>query len=413
MIHTMDIYYPVPYEKLFEHIVDCVGFTDEELDKLNKHIVKRKKDGSTMYLAISPAAIVDNMRNDYPGFIEFRLFRMWNSWGREIHRLVLRIEPQEILEQKRTVNLFDCSEESKRRLSDLFYDIMFNIFGDVEPNMLELSKWYTSRVDYTLNIHLLNQRNVQTLVHITKNTMQGYRYEVKRTKKEDDSQSTAQANSSMKMLLYDKVRELQDIDDSVDLSSVIAAANGICRVEVQCKSPKVRSMLKSKNKYSPCDRHVLFAMDPKIAIFNIWSYYKELVGFGDFYCLQDAVRKINASSYKPKMKEKLINFIRLGSQVNDRRQLKKAFCTGQDLKSYPGIYVQGSSATYSKYINLLYKLNIHPIPISNKLLNEINTRHFINPLKPINFNANDIITNELPIVPEEQYSKVRYTQQTG
>ena len=407
MIHTMDIYYPLD-SYIVDDIIQRIGFNKNELDNLDKCIQVKNTKGNTKTIPVSKSAY-KYTRQEFPGIKAIMLYRVLDmEYGCFSYRLKLNIEPQEILEQRRTVNLFNCSPEDNERLSDIFYDMMSCTFGDIDSDLLDFSQWYASRVDYAINLDLLNHRNVETFVRITKYTTQGARYDVKTNSLEDDTQSTAQANKSTKLHLYDKERELDNIDAKVELT---AKAAGIVRLEVQCKSSKIKSMCRSQIKERPHDRHALEYMNPKLAVYNIWNYYYTLVGFGDFHHLQRATRKIEKyKKYTPKMKSKLINFIRLASQVENRQELKIAARNGQRLKHYGNQYVRFSESTCYQYKNkLLADLNVHAVPIRHSLYKKIQTRFFINPLKPINFKTEDIDLNNLPIVPAEQYSSIKYT----
>ena len=405
MIHTMDIYYPVD-SSLLDDIIQCVGFNDDDLACLDEFIQVKNAKGTTKPIPVSKSAY-KYIRRSFPGIKAIMLYRILDiKTSCFSYRVKLNIEPQEILEQRRTVNLFSCNLEDKERLSDIFYDMMSCIFGDIDNDLLDFSQWYASRVDYAINLNLLNHRNVETFIRLTKYTTQGARYDVKTNSLEDDTQSTAQANKSTKLHLYDKERELDGIDAKIELT---AAAAGIVRLEVQCKSSKIKSMCRSQIKERPHDRHALEYMNPKLAVYNIWNYYSTLVGFGDFYHLQKATRKIENYDYKPKMKINLINYIRLASQVKTRQELKIAALNGRRLKHYGNQYLHFSNSTCYQYKNkLLHDLNIHVMPIRNSLYKKILTRYFINPLKPINFKTEDINLDDLPIVPSERYNSIKY-----
>lgn len=186
MIHTMDIYYPIASSQV-EDIIQCVGFSEDALANLEEFVHKENSKGIIHSIPVSKPAY-KSVRNDFPGITAIMLYRYLDTeTGCYFYRLKLRIEPQEILEQRRTVNLFNCSTESKERLSDLFYDIMSCIFEDIDSNLLEFSEWYASRIDYAINLNLLDKRNVETFVRITKYTTQGARFDVKTNYLEDDT----------------------------------------------------------------------------------------------------------------------------------------------------------------------------------------------------------------------------------
>lgn len=165
-------------------------------------------------------------------------------------------------------------------------------------------------------------------------------------------------NSSVHINCYSKYMKYEDQSRrNVErgrppiLEETMEAARDIIRFEVQCKSRKVyvlsREVIKSKgdppNKYEHLLTH-------DVCIDMISSYYKKIIGRGDWYTLQEAIRKIQLQHFNSQKKERLIKALKRVSDYHSVAKAKAAY-HGSDLDAF------------KRTLNDLSSLRINPVTI--------------------------------------------------
>lgn len=147
-------------------------------------------------------------------------------------------------------------------------------------------------------------------------------------------------NGSVCINCYSKYIELQDRRKKNGFDSVspatMDAARDIIRFEIQCKRRKIYALSHRNNGNEitlPNQYQKLFTH--KYCTDIIYNYYKKVIGMGDWYTLQEAIRMVKSHGFNSQRENRLIEALQL---VNERRSVPKAklACQGHDLMVFKG-----------------------------------------------------------------------------
>lgn len=129
------------------------------------------------------------------------------------------------------------------------------------------------------------------------------------------------------------------------------AARDIIRLEVQCMYRKTYALSRKISGVKDNSiNHYKELLNPVTCIDVIDTYYKKIIGRGDWYTLQEATRKIQFHHFNRQKEERLIKALKL---VNDCRSVAKAKAAyqGSDLDAF------------KRTLNDLSSLRINPVTI--------------------------------------------------
>ena len=391
IVHTAEIGYITQDRQLIEDIFNAFAFTEEEQENLNEQLIIYTDDGQQIPCSCSKAAYKE-VGDIIPGI---KAISVRNLYVPSSFKIIVRIEPNLLITGRRSIALFHCTDENKETLIDTFFLNMGDAIGYEYYDFLDLNNWLTERIDYTYNIHLGSKEAVKTFEDITKRTRKNsYNSKNLYLKEESpDNQSTASANKSSKTILYDKQEQIIDKYEGMpaeERKELIKEAEGIARFEVQCDKAKVFSIMSSTIDAKPQSRSFIDFLSESLSTYLLTQKYAELIGWGDFYSLEAAIKKIEESSLKPKMKEKLINFMRLADQSENIATLRENFIKGTVLEEYKdkngsSITMYGSPSKYLNWTKKLISVGINAMPIARAR----NIEYFRNPVNPSDFNTTE------------------------
>jgi hypothetical protein len=191
---------------------------------------------------------------------------------------------------------YNITEKDKSIIENNFNDIMFDLVGD---DSLDLKYWWSSRIDYCINIKTPFVDQYITLLQ-SGLIPQYFNLQYNENRhKAHRSGSYYISNDSLTVNFYNKEKERADKNAP---QSEIDLAKDILRLEIQYKSRKLRTI---KNKYQVKTRSILDFMISDIAQEEINSYIKKIVGTGRFYNLDQSYKIINKSHLQRRSKESL------------------------------------------------------------------------------------------------------------
>lgn len=223
------------------------------------------------------------------------------------------------------------------------------------------------RVDYCLNFYLdelipgCNPNLIMNLIKrgdIPHNYEEWGEYDNVSHRKKSSPNSFYLISKSVNINCYNKYMQLlerskENANNGYPPISqaVLGAAQGIIRFEVQCKHHKMNpssnsvkgSENDSYNKYKDL-------LSYETCIDTIIYYYRKIIKYGDWYTLQDAVRKIMSQHYNRQKEKRLIDVLGLVNQRRSFNDAKTAY-TGEKLKAF------------KRTIKDLISLNINPVTI--------------------------------------------------
>lgn len=349
-VHTFDIVITTPYYDDVEVLFNNFNFPKVQ----RKRIKEMAKDGEDL-LARSKSAFM-RLGENYPGIKYMSVFQ---SYADNNYYIKMEIEPEELLLGRPTVSLFLPGVYRNSILTKKFRNLMSTILEGELSYMCTLANWNCRRIDYTMNIQMKSQEDVELFEQITKKVNVPAR-----TKhlyiQEKTEQSTAYANKSWKIINYNKKREIEEAFQGYpDIDKLVEEAEGISRFEVQCYNAKVKGL---KRKYSLSSRSIMNYLDWKMLYDIIRDRYEAVVGYGDFYSRKSAKRKITASNLSENKKDKAYRFLRLASQCENLTEVKEKFLAGAYVREgNQRVLVKGGDTAYQSIMEMLTELNINPI----------------------------------------------------
>lgn len=282
-----------------------------------------------------------------PGIMEVSISYI----GSDFYRLYLRVEPQSLILGRRTIEVFDCTAESIKKLrTDLPRAIK-----DISTLLPNVERWNVSRIDYTMNLITNYEKQC---VELAKKGRDPYRY------KDIINQPGSSYRKSKSVILnfYDK---LDHIEKKVDWTSSYAClldeAMNIFRIEVQCLDKnKLKHIRKKFN--LPSKANIYDYVNPDIARYLIFYYYNIVIGTGDYYSMKEAVKKVQETKWSSRKKENLKRWLQLIAQARSISRAREQFIEGTVLKNTQ-ILVKGTNNTFTNYINACKEININPVTI--------------------------------------------------
>ena len=268
--------------------------------------------------------------------------------------------PHKIIYPHDNVTLYTPDEQ------DLFINGINAIMDEMNLPHIESKLWQTKRIDYTVNIPCAYTRLYLDLM----NRSRSMNYQ---DRKVFDGNSCYLQSKSINVNIYSKQNQLekktdrQKIDRNITQDDIVNATD-ILRVEVQCKSEKVKTLQK---KHGWKDRNVMHYLDPQIAIevlkgcakqFYIGDYWSADKGKGyNVFSKVDEASGIQQTT-KDNMKEVL-------SLLANNRELT--------LDEVRTILKQSKKLTDNQWRTLIKRfnvININPVPIPTRQCKEWHIR---------------------------------------
>ena len=350
MVHTVEIGHRLSRDKTIDFARSQSVFDEEQLDQLlDGHVDE-----------------IEAAEYQLPGFNKFRLYRRGSE---QYYFLCIVINPQVLLTNRPTIDLFSCSQEAVQALETPFQAGM-EIVSDVtfEP----LLSWSVVRIDYALNLHT---HHVPVYVALAKRAQlpRGYVY------KEDKPGSFYVGCNSVTLNFYDKQDQMQKQPNwGQHYNRLCQDAANIYRIEVQCKGSKRFDIM---NDYRLPNINVAGFLNEQIAQDTIQGQYCATVGYGDYYSLPAVWWRIQETSWRRPKKERVYNWLRLIAEAGSYPASIPLFLDGAYLDGEPDIWVQGSRRTLIDYEQSCQRERINLITIPSEL--SLNMDFLPNPMRQV------------------------------
>lgn len=165
---------------------------------------------------------------------------------------------------------------------------------------------------------------------------------------------------------YDKSHQMIEGRRFSDWDRLARQAVGVLRCEVQCTGSKlhhlrrhIRANLGAQNDYGLRFRTFL---NPILSSWVIQQYYRDIIGYGDYYSLDRASEIIRSGPGRSDRHQRIIGFLRLVQEVGSVREAKERFTAGYELSD--GTTVGGSRETLINIIrHYLPAVGVNPVLI--------------------------------------------------
>lgn len=290
----------------------------------------------------------------------------------------IEVEPQVMITGRRTIELFIPDTCHISLLERRFADNMRVYTTD--DKFTQLSNWLCQRIDYTHNFRFNNSTDKNLFYELTRKCSNYFRREdtfVPNIPRSE--QSTAERNNSVKIIFYDKRRQLERLYSgnhhvlTVEEDALLRQANNIIRFEVQCSKGRINSL---QNKYNLESRSILHYLNVDIARNTLLTEYERSVGRGKFMYRHFAKKTIDASDFTASTKSKLFQTMQLIAQARHIESAKRQFIEGGTRIKRTNIIVEGSANTFRNRLNRIRSLGLHPVMIPK----DRKIPHFTNPI---------------------------------
>lgn len=260
-----------------------------------------------------------------------------------INFIVIKINPARVLSNS-FIGVSDV-DEVKAAMT-----VVNNLLKTIDYN-LNLWDFSLRRVDYCVNVDVINQKNVENYIELLKRGKMPGDFNLKVFRDPVSHRSVTYkdslylSNKAVTINFYNKFEQLIEKTPFVNAEE----ARGILRLEVQLKSRKLSEMRRGIDKGVPCFDYFI---NSQISLNSIAYYLKRISQRGDYYTLSEARNIINQSGLKDKIKVDLIGFI---NYVNKKRSLEKALNNKEVLFKRPA----------EEMLKILDDLGINAVTIPN------------------------------------------------
>jgi len=249
------------------------------------------------------------------------------------------------------IDLFRCSKKNVRLLSKRFRSVISGLLG-YEYN--SLSGWKARRVDYTTNLGFNTEEEKKAFYKIVHKSSLYSRTSRKYIKDIDlEEQSAAEGNKGYKTLFYDKSDEIEEhFQDGPRKNALLKRSRYTIRMEHQCYYNELN---KIRDRHQFRNKSILRYLREDIAVEFLKERYRKMVGEGDFYSLEEAVRKIEESSLTKLRKRRVVKFLH---EVNDDNGTMK--------KAKHNIARRFSVSTFHSRKKDLASIGVNPVLLDEK-----------------------------------------------
>lgn len=365
MIHTFELIQYLGQDELSD-ITTCLHFNRREQQKLF---------GNNRFQTVHRSLNSHHPENGIKDFYILR--RDDDQTGYPCYYAIIEIEPLVMIRYKLTVDLFRATPYTLILLQGRFRHVMSSYL--THENLVNLSQWQCRRIDYTFNFHFNSTADKDLFLQLTKKTSRHVRTRNKRISSlRINEQSTAEGNHSVKVLFYDKQKQIRETYDNIPDSQkeeLMQSAENIIRFEVQCLKGRVTTL---KRKYQFADKSIIHYLNEDIAREVLISSYLNSVGKSNFYSFYWAKKTILASEFTNSKKQRLVQLLQLIAQARHVSIAKEQFIKGTKIKRTE-IEVKGSEATFNHYLSDLAELDINSMLIPK----ERKVTHFTNPINQL------------------------------
>lgn len=331
MIHTFELGTSISRAKLTGLIKDQVIFDEVDLQQILNGRVSTIE--SKEYIGL--------------GFNKFKLSMKGSD---KYFYLKIVVNPRVMLEQRATVELFDCTVASIETFNEVFdQELSILMSTKFEP----ANKWSVQRIDYAIDIHTEHASRYVSLAKRAK-------YPKAYIDRIDEPGSFYLECDSVTLNFYDKYDEFAKKRKNIpDYNRLLNEASNIFRLEVQCTGSKLFSIM---DKLNLPDINLGGFLNPDIAQHVVRYHYGTTIGYSDYYSLELAGQYIANTTWRTDKKAEIYKLLRLIAQEGSLPVAQETYYNGTTIQE-TGEWIQGARRTFYEYMASCRKANINPITI--------------------------------------------------
>ena len=333
-VHTFEVTKSITRSKLRALATKC--FNREEIESLINGSIKKLVNENTQDYGINRVSL-------------------YLSKDKKFFKISLVINPQSMIRQTATIELFDCSHRSKQMLDVAFATQMYPVMFPA------LSEWYIKRIDYTYDIVIPDNdedgqsNKVALYVALLRKARRPAQFE----DTGDNAGSLHTKSKSTTINFYDKQYQVEcKLAHLSSYNRLHKEAENIIRIEIECYDSKLDTI---KKKHHLPDTKVGTMLRQELSRQTILYYYYTVVGYGDYYSLPEASKMVQeAHGIRKDKAERFMLFLEMVSTCDNLNDA---------MEKLP-------RSTYNDRINTCKQLGINPITIPE----QIGINQLVNPL---------------------------------
>lgn len=229
----------------------------------------------------------------------------------------------------------------------------------VSEHMPRFSDYKINRIDYCINLDIkeigkgLSPQEIMKIIRRS-DKPRGYKefmkYDKSAKKSKPPKDSYYLINGSVNVNIYDKYEQLkkEKKDGKIPDWVPIEEAQNIIRFEIQCKQSKMKELRETYDIKKHDHESILSSeMCEEVLL----SYFRKIIGPGEYYTIQTAKKIIEKSDYADNEKKEMVNALEL---VSLKRSIRKA---RESLDS------KSKKKSFNEALDNLRQLNINPVTI--------------------------------------------------
>ena len=361
------------------------------------------------------------MKNIYKGLLSIVIFKNKEfDIYKEIY-IRFKIEPEVLLTNVRTVNLYCPTEHNNNLLQDAYAKLIFELFpepqnlnpvlfsinSDInyspENNMYlgrlpYLALCRTKRIDYAVNLY---NNNINLYLEMAKKTFSDNRKKSYNT----HNNNIYARNKSKLFCLYDKENKYRTINryNNLDeLNDLINESQNIVRYEIGIINPNKEWLQKNCNFYPPdssiCGYEYKCGLLPylseQVSQKILLDEYQKHIGTGNWYSDYYLYNHIqNLEGISKTIKKRLIDIIHIISQSRSIEKARQNYIKGNYTLAKTREIIKGSKTTFNNSIKLLQSFGLQPLRIPERRKKTFVQNpyiYIINPINTINYHLEEI-----------------------
>lgn len=396
MIHTIELIHKIPYIHV-QQVLQCVAFADKDMDPDRNYrwLTGRLRKGEHAANGEIDAFVQDmgcwvnlddfdtatksshDARNIGNGINGFKIVRNCNVRQTDEEKttgilecdfyIIIRLNLRTMMNHRDvyTVRLYRALPGNNEIVEMNFYHRMKELLSPATnlEYLYDFQTWSCHRIDYSCNMKFDTAEQFDLFKKLTHKTSNLNRTEeIKDNDIWSYKQSAAEGNKSYKALFYDKHAECEKHYKGISkeaYSRLLGEAENVVRFEMQCKSGKIKSIMKA---YEFPDRMAWRFLREDIAVDVLLDRYGKMVNEGDFYNRWRARSIIRRNVKSQAMQEKLIQFTQMLAEKRHMSRAKEFFTTlTSNHNKFP--LAHGTIHTFRARVKKLAELGINPMMI--------------------------------------------------
>lgn len=278
----------------------------EELDK--KENVRKHFKKETKYKTDRKFLVTEKWGFNYVRIVKCKVKDVHYYW------MEIKINPRAMLHNRNYPFVYVASREDIKAS----IEILNQFWKEIGLDWIDSRLFYIHRIDYCVNISVGDEDSSNIYMRLMRKG--AYPYKSKRMKEYSETgkryidtiNSFTVTSGSFEFSVYSKYKQLKSEKEKYSAEEIDQAL-GVIRIELRVYRNKVK---REETKHDVQGIEELLDITSQVAQENIPRYLAETYGTGIFVTIQEARKRVDATNWKKKTKEKMKSILKLVSRLN-------------------------------------------------------------------------------------------------